>query len=568
MEIPSPSRWRLVVVFFVFFILFSVIVWRLVDLTVIDQAFLRNQGQARSMRIVPIPAYRGMILDRNSEPLAISTPVFSLWVNPQSYQSNYKHDSALRKLMGMELREFDSKISKRNNREFVYLKRQVSPEIATQVKAMDIPGVYLQQEFRRYYPQGKVGAHLLGFTNIDDRGQEGLELEYDDWLQGISGKKYVLKDRMGNAIADLNKIRDPHPGRNLTLTIDQRIQYLAFHEMEVAMEQFKAQSASAVVLDAKTGEVLAMANLPTYNPNHRSHDSLSNLRNRAMTDQFEPGSVIKPFSIACALEAGHYKPDSIIDTTPGWMVLNGSTIRDEHNIGKATLTEVLKHSSNVGISKMILTTQPDSLYTFLNKLGFGQITAINFPGEASGVVTAHTTWRPFTLATLAFGYGISVTPIQLAQAYNVFANHGDLIPVSLVHSDQKPAVQHVLDAKVSDTVLQMMQQVVSESGTGKSAQLAGYSIAGKTGTARMAAPRGYDKHRHIASFVGILPVSDPKLVIAVVIIDPQANGYHAAEVAAPAFAHIAAGTLRILDIPPDIPSAVNTAALTTSMLRK
>lgn len=545
-------RRRLLLVSLFFTLLLAILAWRMLDLTVLHRQFLLGQGEARSLRTVNILAYRGMIQDRQGIPLAVSTPVQSLWVNPKVFSPSDKQLRELSELLGTSSRLLTARIHRADRREFLYLRRQLPPSLVKQIQALAIPGINFQQEFKRYYPQAASTAQLLGFTSIDDAGLEGLELAYQDWLMGVNGKKRVLKDRMGQIIEELDLLQEPRPGRDLILSIDRRIQYLAYHELENTVEKFVAKSGSVVVVDTQNGEILAAANYPSFNPNVRSQYTRDSYRNKAITDTFEPGSVIKPFSIASALSSGLVKPETIIDTRPSIMMVHGYPIRDLHNYGVLDVTGVLQHSSNVGISKMILLSPAEQLIGLLQRAGFGQRTESDYPGESDGTIVKAKDANPFVLATISFGYGLSVTPLQLAKAYLIFANHGRLIPVSLLHNDiTQIQGEQVLDEKTADQVLAMMEAVLANEGTGKLARVPGYRVAGKTGTARIAVKNGYDPHRHIASFVGIAPVSRPRLVVVVVIHEPTKNGYYASAVAAPLFAQVMSGALRILEVPPD-----------------
>lgn len=543
---------RLVVVSLFFFFLLGALLWRMLDLAVLDRKFLQGQGDARSLRVVDIPAHRGMITDRQGAPLAISTPVQSVWVNPKLFAPDPKQLSKLSKILGIREKSIVGAVQQANSREFLYLHRQLPPMFARQIEELKIPGINFQQEFKRYYPEADSTAQLIGFTNIDDYGIEGLELAYQDWLMGVNGKKRVVKDRMGQIIEELEIQKDPRPGHHLVLSIDRRIQYLAYHELQATMAKFAAKSGTVVVVDSQTGEILAVANSPSYNPNARGRYSYDRYRNRAFTDTFEPGSVIKPFSIASALDSGLFKPNTIIDTRPSTMLVHGHIIRDIHNYGVLDVTGVLQHSSNVGVAKMALASPPEQLLGLLLRSGFGQRTESGYPGESEGSIVNIKDVNPFVLGTLSFGYGLSVTALQLAKAYLIFANHGRLIPVTLLRNEAKAVGPQVLNEKTAMQVLTMMEAVLAE-GTGRSARVPGYRVAGKTGTAQIAGKNGYEKHRHIASFVGIAPVSNPRLVVVVIIQEPTKNGYYAATVAAPLFAQVMSGALRILDVSPDQP---------------
>lgn len=545
---------RLLTVSVFFVLILAVLIWRMYDLTIMDRQFLLGQGDARSLRFIDVPAYRGMIIDREGAPLAVSTPVQSVWINPKTFSPDRAQLSKLVQLLGISSAQLSKRVTDAQEREFVYLQRQLPPMLAKKIEALKIPGVNFQEEFKRYYPEGESTAQLIGFTNVDDNGIEGLELAYQHWLMGVSGKKRVVRDRLGRVIEELGVVKEPRPGNLLQLSIDRRIQFFAYHELQNTVLNFKAKSGSVVVLDAKNGEVLAVANYPSFNPNARARYKLDSYRNKALTDTFEPGSVMKPFSIASALESGRFTPKTIIDTQPSWMMVHGHMIRDIHNYGVLDVVGVLQRSSNVGVSKMVLASPPEQLIGLLMRCGIGQRTESGYPGEGEGSIVKVTHANPFVLATLAFGYGMSVTSLQLAKSYLIFANQGRLLPVSLLRSNKPVEGVQVLDAKTANDVLAMMDAVVNGAeGTGKSAQVPGYRVAGKTGTARIAGKKGYEAHRHIASFAGIAPVSNPKLVVVVVIHEPTRNGYYAAAVAAPLFSKVMGAALRILDIPPDQP---------------
>lgn len=552
----SFSAWRFYVVVGIILLIVLGLVARLVDLIVFKQHFLRGQSDARIVRTVNVPAFRGMITDRNGYPLAVSTTVYSVWVDPTEFLSSPVNINSLSQTLDINAAILEKLIQKNEDKgsEFVYLKRGVSPEIAGEIKSFKIPGVNLQEDFKRFYPEGEVAAHVVGFTNIDDHGEEGLELIYNQWLSGMSGKKKVIRDRIGREVAVLNTLQEQKPGSNLKLSVDRRIQYLAYRELMAGVEKNTAESGTVVVLDVKTGEVLAMANFPSYNPNNRTSQEKALFRNRAVTDTFEPGSTMKTFTIALALHSGKYTPDTIIDTSPGWVRVGRNIVKDEHNNGPMTLTRILQASSNVGASKIILTLPPNDLWNLLHVMGFGESTGIGFPGERSGKLIKRDVWKPFALATLSFGYGITVTPLQLAHAYATVANEGVKTPLSLLKVDKPPVGTRVMDKALANEMLVVLKSVVSKGGTADTIHIPGYQLAGKTGTALMVGPHGYQKHHYHSSFVGVAPASHPRVVIAVVIHDPKnkldylRNGGF---VAAPVFAKIMEGTLRILNIPPD-----------------
>ncbi len=549
-----PWRYWLIVALLV--IAVTGIIARIVDLMVVQRKFLLSQGDSRSLRMIKIPAYRGMITDRNGKPLAVSVPVDNIWIDPQKFSPE---DSNLHKL-AETLNEPLFKIRKvyRNNekREFAYLKREVTPYIGLSVKTLKIPGVYVSRQFKRYYPDGEVAAQLVGFTNIDDKGQAGIELEYNKWLQGVPGEKEVLVNRMGKVVASVQLIKAARPGHNLALSINSQIQYIAYRALKEAVKRHQADSGSVVVMDAKTGEVLAMADYPSFNPNNRPKIQDGRFRNRAVTDITEPGSTIKAFTVANALASGKYTPTTPINTAPGWMLVDGKTVRDDADYGLLDVTGVLQKSSNVGASKMTLSLPPVSLYDLLKKVGFGTLTASGFPGASPGFLPLRAIENPFDLATLSFGYGIAVTNLQLAHAYTVLADDGLKNPVSLLRLNQAPVPQRVISKKIANEVLVMLESVIEKGGTATRAEVPGYRVSGKTGTVRMVGAHGYEPHHHTAIFVGVAPVSNPQLVISVIVKNPERGGYFGGLVSAPIFAKVMGVSLRILDIPPDKPGVL------------
>lgn len=549
----SFISWRFYLILATIFIAVMGLVARVFYLSVLDQHFLQHQGDERVVRVINTPAFRGMIVDRNGFPLAVSTAVYSVWINPQQFKPDTDDLIEVGQLLEMKTRDLMAIIQrhKKSHKEFVYLKRSLSPEVGRKIKALNMPGLFTQEEYRRYYPEGEVTAHVVGFTNVDDHGQEGLELSYNQWLQGEPGKKRVIKDRLGRVISDVQNVKEQRPGHDLVLSIDRRIQYLAYRELLAGVTEYHAKSGTAIVLDTQTGEVLAMVNVPSFNPNHRPSQMTDVLRNRAVTDSFEPGSTIKAFTVASALESGKFKVDSVIDTSPGWMRVDHNIVRDERNNGPLSVTEILQKSSNMGVAKMVLTIPANNLWNLLHRIGFGEITGINFPGEQNGVLTLHRPWGNFMLATLSFGYGLSVTPLQLARAYSVLANHGVKLPVSLLRVEKAPKGELVVDSKIAAQMLTLLESVVAKGGTAVAAKVPGYRVAGKTGTAKMATAGGYEKGRYISSFIGIAPVSQPRLVVAVVLNDPQGKVYYGGLVSGPIFEKIMEGSLRILDVAPD-----------------
>lgn len=530
---------------------FAVLAGRGVYLQSLHKSFLQKEGDARYSRALTLSAHRGMITDRDGEPLAISTPVESIWANPSDVKVTQQQLDKLARLLDLKPADIAQKLSN-SQREFVYIKRRIPPELAKQVMGLGISGVFMQREYRRYYPAGEVTAHLVGFTGIDDRGQEGFELKYQDWLAGKTGSRRVIKDRQGHIVEDLEAVKLPQDGKDLALSIDRKIQYLAYRELAHAVDENKAKAGSAIVLDAKTGEVLAMVNLPTYNPNNPVNMA-GRGRNRAIVDIFEPGSTLKPVTAAAALESGHYKYDTQVQTSPGVLRIGPATIHDAHPQGVLTVAQIIQKSSNVGSAKMALSLEPQYLWGIFNKMGFGTPTHIGFPGEAAGRLRNFKTWRPIEQATMSFGHGISLTLLQLARAYTVFANDGELRPVSLLRLKDMPVGQQVFSAKTARDVRAMLELVVQPGGTAPRAQVMGYRVAGKTGTAHKLGPGGYLPDKYVSSFVGMAPASNPRLIIAVMIDEPSNGKYYGGAVAAPVFSAVMAGALRMLAIPQDAP---------------
>ena len=549
--IAGLNAWRYGTVLSVFLLVVATLAWRLVDLHVIDQEFLSQQGDVRTIRVERIDAHRGVVTDRYGESLAVSTPVQTVWANPSEVAADDPRLTAVARQLGLREGEFRARLRKYADREFIYLRRKVQPELARQVMDVGTPGIYSRQEYRRYYPAGEVTSHLVGFTNIDEFGQEGIELAYNDWLSGERGKKRVLKDNRGRIIKDLTLIRDAKPGKSLALSIDLRLQYLAYRELKAVVSAHNARGGTLVMLDVDSGEVLAMVNQGSYNPNDRSQLSADRMRNKAITDLFEPGSTMKPISMAAALESGRFKASGTIDTAPGYRRFGRFTIRDHRNYGVISLTDVIAKSSNVGISKIATDLGGDAIRDMYARLGFGQPTGIGFPGEAVGVLPAPPKWRPVEEATLSYGYGMSVNALQLAQAYMVLANGGTRYPLSLLKVEEKPAGQRVLSEKVAFDVRQMLREVV-ENGTGKRAQPGFYSAGGKTGTVHLVGKDGYEDSQYKAIFAGMAPIDDPRIVTVVAVDAPQSGEYYGGEVAAPVFARVMGGALRLLNVKPEL----------------
>jgi cell division protein FtsI (penicillin-binding protein 3) len=526
---------------------------RAVYLQVVQQDFLEKQGDARILRTAKLSANRGMILDRNGEALAVSTPVDTVWADPRKLAQVPHEFPRLAKALDRDPKWLARRITSNLDREFVYLVRHMRPQDAARVKALGIPGVDTLREYRRYYPAGEVTGHLLGFTNVDDVGQEGLELAFDQWLGGEPGEKRVMRDSLGRTIEDIERIRAPRPGQDLHTSIDLRVQYLAYRELKAAVQANRARSGSIVVLDVATGEVLAMVNQPAFNPNDREQYAASRYRNRATNDFFEPGSSIKPFVVAAGLESGRYHADTLVETGPGMMRVGIKTLKDKHNLGTIDVTTVLAKSSNVGIAKIALSLKPEQMWSALDQFGFGRVTGSGFPGESAGILTGYEHWRPIGQATMSYGYGLSVTPLQLALAYAVIGSGGVRRPVSLRRLDSVPEGERVLDASVARELITMMEAVVSDAGTARRAGVLGYRVSGKTGTAWKASEAGgysTDK-KYMAVFGGVVPASNPRLAAVVLIDEPTGAAYYGGEVAAPVFSAVMSGALRLLAIPPD-----------------
>ncbi len=528
-----------------------VLVARAVQLQVLDRDFLNRQAESRHLRTEKITAHRGTITDRNGEPLAISTPVDSVWANPQEFAPAVDSIPKLARILGLKPDTLMRRLTRSMDKEFLYLKRHLNPSVAAEVMALKLPGVNLQREYRRYYPASEVTGHLVGFTDIDDAGQEGLEYAMNPWLEGEAGAKRVLKDRLGRSIENVASIRPPRHGKDLRATIDLRLQYLAYRTLKQAVKSHRARSGSVVILDVQTGEVLAMVNQPTYNPNDRSQLLPERYRNRAITDIFEPGSSFKPIVAAAAIESGMYRPSSVVDTAPGFVRVGPKRIEDRRNLGRVSLTTVLARSSNVGITKIAMTLQPEQLWDTLRQFGLGDVTNSAFPGESAGMLSHFTDWREVSQATIAYGYGVSVTPLQLAQAYAAIGNDGVMQPVTLVVRDDFERGERVISSETAADVRRMLEEVVRPGGTGTKASVTGYRIAGKTGTAWKSAPGGYSKDKYFSIFAGLAPASDPRLATVVVIDEPSGELYYGSDVAAPVFADVVSESLRLLAVAPD-----------------
>lgn len=531
---------------------FGVLIGRSVYLQGMRTDFLQQKGDARYSRALTLSAHRGMVTDRYGEPLAISTPVESIWASPPDVTINTDQLKKLAGLLNMKPSDLSKKFTN-SEREFVYLKRRMPPEQAAQVMQLNIPGIFMQREYRRYYPAGEVMAHVVGFTGVEDKGQEGLELVYQDWLSGKPGSRRVIKDRQGHIVEDLEAVKVPQDGHDLKLSIDRKIQYLAYRELARAVEENKAKAGAIVVLDAKSGEVLAMANQPTYNPNNPVNIA-GKSRNRAITDTFEPGSTMKPFTISAAIESGNFTPDTMIDIGQGAYAIGKNTIHDVHAKGVLSVSQILQKSSNIGTAKMGLTLKPQALWSMYNQVGFGTPPHSGFPGEVAGRLRPWKNWVPIDQATMCFGQGITVTLLQLARAYGIFANDGELKPLSMVKIDEPPIGQQVISPQTARQMRDMLELVVQPGGTAPKAQVVGYRVAGKTGTAQKVENGLYANGRYVASFVGMAPASNPRLIIAVMIDEPSAGAYYGGAVAAPVFSKVMEGGLRLLAVPQDAPT--------------
>ncbi len=575
--------WRTVIVLGLFGVLALILIGRAVQLQVSEQGFYVQQGGDRQQRAQVIPAHRGMITDRNGDPLAISVPMDAVWVNPTELTRFYaaRNTSSARKyvdqdpiktlasLLEIPDASLRSLVADNRSKQFIYVQRQVRPSVAAAIRAARLPGVGLQREYQRFYPTGDATASLVGFTNIDDHGQAGLEAIYNNYLAGVPGRRLILKDAYGHEVDDLGVQKEAQPGHDLVLSIDKRLQYLTYSELARGVAEHHAEYGSAVLMNVATGEVLAMATVPSFNPNNRATMQPALTRNRALVDQFEPGSSMKPFTITAALESGRWQPQSTVNTAPGWVRIGGYTIRDHRNYGVLDLRGILEKSSNVGASHIGEDLGAETLWKNMRAFGFGQETGVGFPGEVAGRLEGWQQWSVSGTAAHSYGYGLSVTTLQLAAAYSALANHGRYIHPSLLKRDTQPSYVQVAPAKDCDEVVSMLQSVVSPEGTAPKARIAGFQIAGKTGTSRMIGPDGtYSKDNYNTVFAGIAPASDPRLVLVIVVTDPQQGSYYAGDVAAPIFHGIMSGALRMLNIRPDNlpnePAQVTTASVPPS----
>ncbi|KEZ78509.1 peptidoglycan D,D-transpeptidase FtsI family protein [Salinisphaera hydrothermalis] len=558
----TPSRWRAWFILGVFVVFGSTLVWRAVDLQVFDEQFLTHQGDIRHVRTVKVPAHRGAILDRNGLPLALSAPTESVWAVPSAVLKAPDKIAKLASRLGMSTHDLKRDLERHKSRQFLYLKRQLSPYDAHQVMAVDAPGIFLQREYKRYYPAGEAAAQLIGLTNIDGKGQSGMELARNGYLSGSPGERKVVKDGRGRVVDDLDEFKAPHPGHDLKLTIDSRLQYLAYRDIKEAVLSHKAKDGIVVMLDPDNGQLLAVASYPSFNPNDRSTIDQAGMRLRAATDVMEPGSTAKPIVLSGALNKGLYTTSSIIHTK-GWFQVGRLTVKDELNYGNEDFAKILQKSSNVGAAHVGLKMGPQAVWQDFRNFGFGETTGSGFPGERFGVLRDYYTWDNVETATASYGYGFAVTPLQLARAYGAIADNGELRSLRLIlgkGADMHPPPQQAIKPSTAATMRQLLRGVISPEGTAERAKVPGYTVAGKTGTARKISDDGYHRNQHRALFVGMAPAKNPRLVTLVVVDAPTKGSYYGGTVAAPVFSKIMQSALRILHVPPDNPSVLTAAA--------
>lgn len=549
-------RWRAGLVMALLVLMFLALALRVLSLQILDTGrgaqFLKHQGALRMVRTAELPAYRGLITDRRGEPLAVSTPVVSLWANP-ALLAGSEHLATLAAALELPRAELDEKLTRYASRQFMYLRRHLTPERAREILALNVAGVRAQREYRRFYPAGEVASQLVGVTNVDGRGVSGLELAYDDWLRGHAGKKRYIKDLHGDTVRDIGVVEPVRPGRKLQLSIDLRLQYLQHRELSRAATVTGAEAGVILTIDSHSGEVLASASYPDFNPNNRSNVIMSQTRNRAMTDVFEPGSTMKPLTLVAALESGRYTIDSMIDTSPGRIRVGSKVLPDPVNYGEISLSRVVEKSSQVGITKVALDLGHEPVWEVFQRFGLGDSTATGFPGESGGLLPQRPVWRPIEEATLAFGYGLTVTPLQIARAYAVFANGGVLPEISLLHREAVAVSgQRVIDARIARDVRRVLHAVTGEDGTAGKARVPGYAVGGKTGTVHKVGKGGYLDDQYVALFVGMAPIDAPRFVTVVVLDRPKGDSYGGGAAAAPVFARVASETLRLLGVAPEL----------------
>jgi cell division protein FtsI (penicillin-binding protein 3) len=533
-----------------------VLVWRAVDQQILEKDFLQSEGADRYLAQVKMPAHRGLITDRRGDVLALSTPVDTIAANPRVLRADARQTVALAKALDMDAGDLRARLARYSERHAIYLKRGLPPAKAEHVmrvvKAHGIPGVHTEREYKRYYPAGEVFSHVLGFTDVDDRGQEGLELAHDAALRGEPGAKRVLRDGRRQAIDDVESIRSPRAGKNLALSIDQRLQFIAYRELKAAVKRHKAAAGSLALLDPKTGEILAMVNQPFFNPNADRSNRSGRLRNRALTDAYEPGSTMKPFTVGLALEEGVASPQSLIDTSPGYFKVGAAQIRDHDNLRVIDVATVLRRSSNVGAAKLALRLEKKQLWRLMDRLGFGRSVETGFPGESAGHLSDYRRWAKIDQATLSYGYGIAVSTVQLAQAYAALANDGVLVPATLLKRDRAEDARRVFSSRTAAQVRRMLEAVVSPEGTAPLAAVPGYRVAGKTGTVRKFGKNGYSDDRYLSLFAGMAPAEDPRVVLVVMIDEPRGERFYGGQIAGPVFSAVMGETLRLLNVTPDI----------------
>jgi len=554
LAIKLPA-WRSRFVLFVFFLAFVALLLRAGHLQLWTNDFLQTQGAMRYARTLDMPATRGKITDREGTVLASSLPAFAIWAIPEDVDATPDKLEHLARLLKVPMADLKKRLANFDSK-FVYLKRQVTPQVATQVAALNLAGIHRRKEYLRHYPEGETMAHIIGFTNVEDVGQEGIELAWQKDLVGRPGSRRVIKDRLGRVVEDVESLRDPRDGRDLILSIDSKIQFLAYTRLKEAVEKHAAKAGAIVVLDVRSGEVLALANLPSYNPNDRSRLTGAQLRNRVLTDTFEPGSTLKPFTIALALDSGRVKPTSVVQTAPGRLTIGSATIGDTHPHGELTMEGVIQKSSNVGTAKVALQMPPQEMWEMFTSIGLGQVPRVGFPGAVAGRLRPYKGWRPIEQATMSYGYGLSVSLIQLARAYMIFARDGDMLPLSFFKYEDgavPPAAVRVISLETAQAMRKMLEMAAGPGGTAPKAQVMGYSIGGKTGTARKMDGRAYTTNKYIGSFVGFAPATDPRLIVAVMIDEPTRGAYYGGEVAGPVFSAVVGGSLRALNIQPDSP---------------
>lgn len=537
--------------------MFLLLVARVLSLQVLDlgrgTAFLKRQGDMRMVRTAELPAYRGLITDRRGDPLAVSTPVVSLWANPAVLARSERLDE-LAQALELAPEALEDRLARYEQRKFMYLQRHLVPARAREVLALGIKGVRAEREYRRFYPAGEVAAQIVGMTNVDGKGVAGLELAYDDWLRGRPGKKRYIKDLHGEAVRDIGVVEEAHPGRNLQLSIDLRLQYLQHRELARAVAITGAEAGIIVTLDAHSGEILASASHPDFNPNNRSDVAMGQTRNRAMTDTFEPGSTMKPLTLVAALESGRYSVESLVDTSPGRIRVGRKVLHDPRDYGEISLSRVIEKSSQVGVTLIAQDIGHEAVWDVFQRFGLGETTNTGFPGESGGLLPQRPKWRPIEEVTLAFGYGLTATPLQIARAYAVFANGGVLPEVSILRRDNvDQGGRRIIDARVAADVRQVLQAVTGESGTAGRARVVGYEVGGKTGTVHKVGAGGYLDDQYVALFAGIAPIDEPRFVTVVVLDRPKGDEYGGGSAAAPVFARVAAETLRLMGVAPALP---------------